>query len=1105
MGETTTESIALDKQDWAAQHAAIWGSHEWPTGTVMSICSQAVDKVTGVKGAFRGIAAVPMSDASAAWDVLATAASKGDNVWVGVGGLQPGYGPGRGKKADVVALPALFVDIDFISGSHSAGDRNPTKDQAQRWIDAAPPATVKVFTGGGVHLYFVLDDLLDPHTPDGAALLEAHKNFWMQLAAEDVLNIDAGVLADAARILRPAGTWNSNQGRRTRLEFADGPRYSTTELLTRYPEASTPEPRRTKTQGSGPLLAAAGSAPGTSERVGDRFALTVPVSVFAEAVFGAEERPQNGLTFPGPDGDLGPLDSARIYRATNGEPERLTIFDTAIQSVFGLDGQNHSWSSFDLLAHAFGGPTGYRRAARLVADGERGGTWPLPFFTSLAAVLAPDVLRAFGVKPAPQTVSLAPAPVTPIAAVTGPQAVVLAPMGPRAGDATEAADEAALLDLLGPASTSTPVAAAEAPLTIARAVADRVPARFELEDGLRAYIWDDTSPGEIRHGIYKTVRFQLPDLSHGERLERISSWVAFKSRKTEQLTVDTQGRKVIAAEAKVTVTLARSDGRVRTQAGFTTAEAHSAKTVVDRLDVGVSLPISTVAREQVGNALRELGTDGGTDVVEAYGTLGWLKPDTGGWTYLAPAGSVNAQGTVPGFTVGSPPRSEEDSLLEAQLAYGFPDLPSDATAIRTAASAIPAFLAITPTSHAAFAMLGLAFAAPLALSERTSVFLVSPPDAGKTQLLRAFQAFLTGNAHLSSWTGSSLPSATALGASITAKWARHAVSIHDDFRVPQDRRKADVVNLAVANVVQASYGGAGSGAKSTVDGGLKTASEAETCAIISGEALPGGGVGVLSRILAIDLPPGAVAMTPRDESPFDTFREAHPAGAQALYGAYIHFLASRLDTAGTLRQFRTTNERLRAENAPRAGRSASNASVVGAGWAMLRLFAETAGFADLVPTQEDVVKALDDLAGANAALVLEANPGQAIVNAARDTIASKTGHIALHDGSMPTGEEATRLGWQWTARTATAGVYEPTRFEVGVLSEDRQYVVLRNQAVTDLKRRNPALEGLPMGQLNAGFLSLVKDGTTPGSKAPRTIAGETRPRGYVLPASAFDL
>ena len=89
MGETTTESIALDKQDWAAQHAAIWGTHEWPAGTVMSICSQAVDKVTGVKGAFRGIAAVPISDASAAWGVLATAASKGDNVWVGVGGLRP--------------------------------------------------------------------------------------------------------------------------------------------------------------------------------------------------------------------------------------------------------------------------------------------------------------------------------------------------------------------------------------------------------------------------------------------------------------------------------------------------------------------------------------------------------------------------------------------------------------------------------------------------------------------------------------------------------------------------------------------------------------------------------------------------------------------------------------------------------------------------------------------------------------------------------------------------------------------------------------------------------------------------------------------------------
>jgi hypothetical protein len=66
------------------------------------------------------------------------------------------------------------------------------------------------------------------------------------------------------------------------------------------------------------------------------------VSVFAETVLGAEERPQNGLTFPSADGQLGSLDSARVYPAMKGEPERLTVFDTTVQSIFGLDGQNHS-------------------------------------------------------------------------------------------------------------------------------------------------------------------------------------------------------------------------------------------------------------------------------------------------------------------------------------------------------------------------------------------------------------------------------------------------------------------------------------------------------------------------------------------------------------------------------------------------------------------------------------------------------------------------------------------------------------------------------------------------------------------------------------------
>jgi hypothetical protein len=1123
-----------DKTDFDTHYAAIWGAVEWPEGALVTVCAQPGHPEKGQRGTFRTVGYASAVDGDAIWALIAPAASLGQNVWLSVAGYQSSLaaGSGRGRKADILGLPAIIVDLDIASGVHAVGDRNPTRAEAEAWIKEAPEPTVTIFSGGGFHLWYALDELIIPGSEDCDNLLSRHKALWLSFGQRDNRNVDAGVLADVSRILRPAATWNSNQQARVELISADGPRYTAASLSALLPELTAPVPRAVAAPSARQLVPRTGpivSSTFSLERVGDRFSVAVPASTLAIEVFDADVDPQGGLVFPRDDGSYAPDANARLFDDDDGV-QRMTIFGNRVQAAFALD-HNASWSSFDLLAYGVGG---HKVAARLVGSAERAGSWDLSFYGTARAALRPMIASAFGIHETGRDESLTPvsrtgdkwepthvkAAVAGAATITTPQAGVplvynidadiAVPMehlrvAPMASPVDDDSRLAALLESApDPSLPTLPTVIPVAPaMTVAAAVAGRLPASFELDDDdLVVHIWNDSKP-KFRHGIYRMIHFQDANKVWQTREEKITSWVAFKAAQKEVMTVDANGRRIRATDADVTVTIATSDGRVKTMDGFSVKEAHSPREVLDRLNVGVQLPVNEVEVKRVANVIRSLGaTDGGTTNLEQFGTMGWLKGDEGRWVYLAAGGSVGADGAATGYEVGPPPNSEAGSQLEAQLAYGWKNIAQGRADLRCAAEAVPAFLAITPKNPAAFAMLGLILAAPLALAERTSVFVVSPPDAGKTHLLRALQAFLTGSAFLSTWTGGSLLTASALGAGISARWARHGVSVFDDFRVPDDKKKADVIALAVAAVLQASYGGADSGVKSTVDGGLKAITSSETCSLISGEALPTGGTGVLSRTIAIELAVGGVEINPRGSSRLDVSRTEHADGAHAIYGAYLQFLAQRLDLAGSLVNFRAENEGVRTAHTPVSGRSASNASVIGAGWAMFREFAEEAGFADLLPSVDSVASYVGELAGANAELVSAANPAQILINSARDMVAASNGHIALHDSSRPQRTLALKLGWKWVTKYGDTGLYETSGFEVGVLSADHKWVCIRRQAISELKRRSQM--NIPEGQVDAGFIPLVMEGTTPGAKVGRFF-GDSRPRGYLVPASMFDL
>lgn len=270
-------------------HVLIWAPHKqnWPEGTLLAVCNQSVDSVTGKKGFFTTTGFAPVADPDALWNLTGPPAGRGDNTYVSVAGMSPTLKDagrkGRGGKADVVALPALFADLDTAGGNHK--DTNlPTVAEAEAWIEDMPiRPTLVTSTGGGFHVWVALEELLFPDTPQWGALLVAWKQWWVARAARDSRHIDAGVLADPARILRAAGTVNANQGGNTVSIVAadDTARFSFGELMAAFPEPPAAAPVTVATPKADTSRANRDrTEPVSPDKLGTTFARRVPASDF---------------------------------------------------------------------------------------------------------------------------------------------------------------------------------------------------------------------------------------------------------------------------------------------------------------------------------------------------------------------------------------------------------------------------------------------------------------------------------------------------------------------------------------------------------------------------------------------------------------------------------------------------------------------------------------------------------------------------------------------------------------------------------------------------------------------------------------------------------
>jgi len=110
-------------------------------------------------------------------------------VWVGVAPRRPDPKTGElgGRKVNVAPARVLWVDCDL----------KDSPDAAERLRSFQPAPHMVVHSGGGYHAYWLLDQAIS----DPQVLCAANRNLATRVGGDPQA-------ADAARILRPAGTRN---------------------------------------------------------------------------------------------------------------------------------------------------------------------------------------------------------------------------------------------------------------------------------------------------------------------------------------------------------------------------------------------------------------------------------------------------------------------------------------------------------------------------------------------------------------------------------------------------------------------------------------------------------------------------------------------------------------------------------------------------------------------------------------------------------------------------------------------------------------------------------------------------------------------------------
>lgn len=643
--------------------------------------------------------------------------------------------------------------------------------------------------------------------------------------------------------------------------------------------------------------------------------------------------------------------------------------------------------------------------------------------------------------------------------------------------------------------------------------------------------------GRDEHGITTLVTVGGPN--HGIRLMRmermedeagavtfkphftnLTTWVAWRSRVETTRVIDDHGVARDAGDGgKVTVDLVRADSRMFS-ATFEATRLTSLDRLLAELDAGVAGPSLPKHDRFVLNALRQLGFDE-QERASVYTSTGWTMDGDGRPVYLGgPQGGVSARGIVSAdeYRVGAGLGSEEGSLTPFQEAMGFDSIPETLADRRIAAESIRAFLAITPKRpDVGVAVLGALFAAPLRLDRRAAVMLAAQPQSRKSVYASRLGAFFSLMEPTGSDFSIDIDGASAASAASTALWHVDAVCMADDFRLDSSAAENAVKRGTLKLLAQGSYSGAGR-QRATQQGGNRALPKRRDVTVITAE-IPDGGLATLSRLVVVPIDRTTIAeYSPGGgPAPVDDWVVDHAitGNARRAFADYLRWLAERAEAEGgakplTWLRSEAGGIRQKLRQELRHARAGEVVAVLGTGWEMMRRWATERGFADLLPTAQQIRAALDQLIASSAAETAEANPGVLTVRALAELLQSGRLHLTASGGKEPTDVSLDRVGWRWDPNaTQGDGGWRAVGEHGGYVAIDGRVVI--TSAGMQAARRAAGLIELKMAQIAAGLEELVSAGTTPNAKIPaRLLGGDTagawyRPQGSVFDAAVFGL
>ncbi|MGI8753262.1 MAG: hypothetical protein ACR2MN_13275 [Acidimicrobiales bacterium] len=1010
----------------------------------------------------------------------------------------------RGRKDTVRAVANLWLDLDTTRGVHKP-EAMPCMTDAQAWdIIAAYPLfpTGVIDTGGGLLAWWGLDEAIDPHSAQGKALLQRHKDVLAGAHFEQGVAFDGSVPADPAQVTRlpcgvngkplpvVGGEWTAERVAQIDPNITTAPvhlirldtrnRYSAEQISDAISDPALPKlPPRVAKSRKKPKKGEYVHVCGGTDHPADQVCITLPMARLMRELPGMINSSDRLISWA--DAGLIPDDAddwsltwehekkggivyAKLFRASfpaeaGHQPgpavSTLTAFGAGTASVFGVEantGRLCSWWFIRNIRCGGRGALAHNLAKLFVGD--------------------PDGLLEGLVK--------YPAPADLLAA------------HPELAEPSTAARQDAR-----------PV---EQP-TVREAMASM--------DG--AMVWLDHDPdhglftvfGGERHGTW-TSHMELERDESGEVVGEgpvdVRVWSAIMIRLPVERYKDGNKQQCDPVHEVGVLT---ADGRWHS-AGHQLVE--DSVLAAQRMLVRSAAPVRLWSSRDwhvIQDVLQVLGE--GEDGQTWQTSMGWH----GGSSYTAATSDMTPAGPEPGTlralpeitNVGGKTVVTTGQLKPALANIGWPKVPITLAEHRRAAKAVKGFLGLTPNRPDIGAtMLGTLFAAPLGLPSRPAIVVDGGSEIGKTLYLRCAQAFVSGvgvrNGSLSfSLSGTYTPK----GCLVVMRQYDDGVFFLNDYCLNGPKRKDDLATETVNAALKAAFEESAGGV-STQSGGHAGRRDPRCAVIVSAEERASG-QGIVNRCIELHMLAGDLVLGVRD--PGGWVEEWDDTGlARELYGGYLAYLAERRAELGPDGMVGWANEVTRTMNAAHGVSRASDlVAGIATGWAVFRTYATAVGVADLIPTARDITTTLGSVVERSEVRNAEEAPVEVFLSAARDWMATGAAYLAGPQHEALPVEDPDLNAFGWRVNDYEVAEHQMTAICLGLVqpaSPDGRLILLQRQGVEKLWRAMQRPE--KVGQIYSALEERHVVEEHRGVVAPQLgLTTGTPPRGFAIRPEALGL